>query len=58
MLIIKLLYNGYYRLYNLIKFIKNRIKMEDFQNEVIGFTIVAVVVIMLAYYEARIRKRD
>ena len=32
--------------------------MEDFQNEVIGFTIVAVVVIMLGYYEARIRKRD
>ncbi len=32
--------------------------MEDFQNEVIGFTIVAVVVIMLAYYEAKIRKRD
>lgn len=32
--------------------------MGDFQNEVIGFTIVAVVVIMLAYYKARIRKRD
>ena len=32
--------------------------MEDFQNEIIGFTIVSVVVIMLAYYEARIRKRD
>lgn len=32
--------------------------MEDFQNEVIGFTIVSVVVIMLAYYEAKIRKRD
>ena len=32
--------------------------MEDFQNEVIGFTIVSVVIIMLAYYEARIRKRD
>ena len=30
--------------------------MEDFQNEVIGFIIVAVVIIMLAYYEARIRK--
>ena len=30
--------------------------MEDFQSEVIGFTIVAVVVIMLAYYEAKIRK--
>ena len=32
--------------------------MEDFQNEIIGFTIVAVVVIMLAYYEAKIRKKD
>ena len=30
--------------------------MEDFQNEIIGFTIVSVVVIMLAYYEAKIRK--
>ena len=30
--------------------------MEDFQNEVIGFTIVSVVIIMLAYYEAKIRK--
>ena len=58
MLIIKLLYNGYYRLYNLIKFIKNRIKMEDFQNEVIGFIVVALVVIMLAYYESKIRKKD
>ena len=32
--------------------------MEDFQNEVIGFTIVAVVVIMLAFYESKIRKKD
>lgn len=32
--------------------------MQDFQNEVIGFTIVAVVVIMLAYYESKIRKKD
>ena len=32
--------------------------MEDFQNEVIGFTIVSVVIIMLAYYEAKIRKKD
>ena len=32
--------------------------MEDFQNEIIGFTIVAVVVIMLAFYESKIRKKD
>jgi hypothetical protein len=32
--------------------------MEDFQSEVIGFTIVAVVVIMLAFYESKIRKKD
>ena len=30
--------------------------MEDFQSEVIGFIIVAVVVIMLAFYESKIRK--
>ena len=32
--------------------------MEDFQSEVIGFTIVVVVVIMLAFYESKIRKKD
>ncbi len=32
--------------------------MEDFQSEVIGFTIVAVVVIMLAFYESKIIKKD
>jgi len=32
--------------------------MEDFQNEVIGFIVVVLVVIMLAYYESKIRKKD
>lgn len=32
--------------------------MEDFQNEVIGFIVVTLVVIMLAYYESKIRKKD
>lgn len=32
--------------------------MQDFQNEVIGFTIVALVVIMLGFYESKIRKKD
>lgn len=31
--------------------------MSDFQNEVIGFIIITVVVIMLAYYESKIRKK-
>ncbi len=29
--------------------------MQDFQNEVISFTIIAVVIIMLAYYESKIK---
>ncbi len=32
--------------------------MGDFQNEVIGFIVVALVVIMLAHYESKIRKKD
>lgn len=32
--------------------------MEDFQNEGIGFIVVVLVVIMLAYYESKIRKKD
>lgn len=31
--------------------------MQDFQSEVIGFVIVSIVVIMLAFYEAKIRSR-
>ena len=32
--------------------------MQNFQNEIIGFTIVATVVIMLGFYESKIRKKD
>ena len=39
-------------------YIKVGFKMEDFQNEVIGFIVVTLVVIMLAYYESKIRKKD
>lgn len=31
--------------------------MQDFQGEVIGFVIVSIVVIMLGFYEAKIRSR-
>lgn len=31
--------------------------MQDFQNEVIGFVIISSVVIMLAYYESKIKKK-
>ncbi len=31
--------------------------MQDFQGEVIGFVIVSTVVIMLGFYEAKIRNR-
>ena len=31
--------------------------MQDFQGEVIGFVIVSIVVIMLGFYEAKIRNR-
>ena len=29
--------------------------MQDFQGEIIGFTIVSIVVIMLGFYEAKIK---
>lgn len=32
--------------------------MQDFQGEVIGFVIVSIVVIMLGFYEAKVRQRD
>lgn len=32
--------------------------MQDFQGEVIGFVIVSIVVIMLGFYEAKIRQRN
>lgn len=31
--------------------------MQNFQSEIIGFVIVSIVVIMLAFYEAKIRSR-
>ena len=32
--------------------------MQDFQVEVIGFVIVSIVVIMLGFYEAKVRQRN
>lgn len=32
--------------------------MQDFQSEVIGFVIVSIVVIMLGFYEAKVRQRN
>jgi hypothetical protein len=32
--------------------------MQDFQGEIIGFTIVAAVVIMLGFYESKIKERN
>ena len=32
--------------------------MQDFQGEVIGFVIVSIVVIMLGFYEAKIRQKN
>mgnify|MGYP000906109783 CR=1 FL=1 len=32
--------------------------MQDFQGEVIGFIIISIVVIMLVFYEAKIRQRN
>jgi hypothetical protein len=32
--------------------------MQDFQGEVIGFVIVSIVVIMLGFYEAKVRQRN
>lgn len=32
--------------------------MEDLQNEIIGFSIVTIVVLMLAYLTAKMEKRD
>ena len=32
--------------------------MQDFQAEIIGFTIVAAVVIMLGFYESKIKEKN
>ena len=32
--------------------------MQDFQGEIIGFIIVVAVVIMLGFYEAKVRQRN
>ncbi len=32
--------------------------MQDFQGEIIGFVIVSIVVIMLGFYEAKVRQRN
>lgn len=32
--------------------------MQDFQGEIIGFTIVVAVVIMLGFYESKIKERN
>jgi hypothetical protein len=32
--------------------------MSDFQNELIGFTIIAIVIIVLAFFTQRIQKKD
>lgn len=32
--------------------------MQNFQGEIIGFTIVAAVVIMLGFYESKIKERN
>jgi hypothetical protein len=32
--------------------------VEDFQNEIIGFIVVAIVVIMLAFYESKIKEKN
>lgn len=32
--------------------------MENFQNEIIGFIVVAIIVIMLAFYESKIKERN
>lgn len=32
--------------------------MQDFQGEVIGFVIVSIVVIMLGFYEAKVKERN
>ena len=32
--------------------------MQDFQGEVIGFVIVSIVVIILGFYEAKVRQRN
>jgi hypothetical protein len=32
--------------------------MQDFQAEVIGFVIVSIVVIILGFYEAKVRQRN
>ncbi len=32
--------------------------MQDFQGEIIGFTIVAAVVIILGFYESKIKERN
>ncbi len=32
--------------------------MQDFQGEIIGFTIIAAVVIMLGFYESKIKERN
>lgn len=32
--------------------------MQDFQGEIISFTIIAAVVIMLGFYESKIKKRN
>ena len=32
--------------------------MQDFQGEAIGFVIVSIVVIMLGFYEAKVRQRN
>jgi hypothetical protein len=32
--------------------------MQDFQGEVIGFVIVSIVVIMLGFYEAKVKEKN
>jgi hypothetical protein len=32
--------------------------MQDFQGEVIGFVIVSIVVIMLGFYEAKVKQKN
>ncbi len=32
--------------------------MQDFQGEVIGFVIVSIVIIMLGFYEAKVKEKD
>lgn len=32
--------------------------MQDFQGEIIGFVIVSIVVIMLGFYEAKIKEKN